>query len=117
MLLGVLALTLGVAQAQENAPVTNEVRPATEAAQAKPATMASADEDKPFRIPPGYKTKTRGDKTVYCRTAAETGSRFKTEKCFSTDQLKLELERIENEKEEFERGRRQCVTALVCANN
>ncbi len=84
----------------------------------KPAQeeVKAAKAEKEYKPPPGYKTRHRGDKTIYCRKGTEIGSRFKVEKCFSKDQLKLELERIETEKEEFERSRRQCVTAKVCAN-
>ncbi len=106
----VIALGGNVAMSEEG--------PATEVAAAKTdkGLAKEAEKDKSFRIPPGYRTKTRGDKTVYCRKAAELGSRFKVEKCFSKEQLKLELERIELQKEEFERNRRKCATASVCAS-
>ncbi|MFZ2508645.1 MAG: hypothetical protein WAW79_09270 [Steroidobacteraceae bacterium] len=109
----------GLAFALGGNAVMSEEGPATNVAAAKAdaGLGEEAKRDKSFRIPPGYRTKTRGDKTVYCRKAAELGSRFKVEKCFSEEQLKIELERIQMEKEEFERGRRQCVTASVCAQN
>ena len=82
------------------------------------APAAAGDSDKQeYKPPPGYKTRHRGDKTIYCRKGTEIGSRFPVEKCFTEEQLKVELERIEVEKEEFERGRRVCSTASVCANN
>lgn len=70
-----------------------------------------------YKPPPGYKTRHRGDKTIYCRKATELGSRFLVEKCFTKEELKIELARIEAAKEEFERGRRVCSTATQCANN
>lgn len=80
------------------------------------AEASAKDMDKAYKPPPGYKTRTRGDKTVYCRKSAEIGSRFEVEKCFSEDQLKIELERIEVMKEEFERSRRVCATGKACAS-
>lgn len=73
--------------------------------------------EKEYKPPPGYKTRHRGDKTIYCRKATEIGSRFAVEKCFTEEQLEIELERIAAAKEEFERGRRVCSSATVCANN
>ncbi len=74
-------------------------------------------EAKKYKPPPSYKTRHRGDKTIYCRKATEIGSRFPVEKCFTKDQLEIELERIAASKEEFERGRRVCSSATACANN
>ena len=73
--------------------------------------------ERQYEPPPGYKTRHRGDKTIYCRKASEIGSRFLVEKCFTKEQLEIELARIEAAKEEFERGRRVCSTATQCANN
>jgi hypothetical protein len=76
---------------------------------------SSTKAEKAYKPPPGYKTKRRGDKVVYCRKGAETGSRFSVEKCFSQEQLEVELERIANEKEEFDRSRRVCSSGEYCA--
>jgi hypothetical protein len=71
--------------------------------------------EKQFKPPPGYKTRHRGDNTVYCRKTTELGSRFAVERCFSEEQLVLELERIEIAKEAFERSRRICSDPSICA--
>ena len=83
----------------------------------KPAAQKAVAAQKEFSPPPGYKTRHRGDSTIYCRKTTEIGSRFPVEKCFTEEQLKIELERIAQAKEEFERGRRVCSTATICANN
>ena len=67
--------------------------------------VAKVEEYKP---PPGYKTRHRGDNTIYCRKSTEIGSRFTVEKCYSKEQLEEELERIEASKQEFDRHRRIC---------
>lgn len=71
-------------------------------------------EEKEYKPPPGYKTRHRGDKTIYCRKETEIGSRFAVTKCFSKEQLEVELERIAASKEEFERSRRVCSSQANC---
>ncbi|MFZ2508644.1 MAG: hypothetical protein WAW79_09265 [Steroidobacteraceae bacterium] len=78
------------------------------------AEASAKDVEKAYKPPPGYKTRTRGDKTIYCRKSAEIGSRFQVEKCFSEEQLMIELERIEAVKEQFERNRRVCSSGEIC---
>jgi hypothetical protein len=67
--------------------------------------------------PPGYKTRRRGAHTVYCQKTTEIGSRFKVEKCFSQEQLEVELQRIEAAKEDFERRRRICSDGSLCGSS
>ena len=81
------------------------------------SAMADDKADKEYKPPPGYKTRHRGDKTIYCRKSAEIGSRFPVEKCFSEEQLKIELERIEVQKEQFERQRRVCADPALCGSS
>ena len=94
------------------AMAADDDKPVQEESTAETSATGNREEYKP---PPGYKTRHRGDKTIYCRKGAEIGSRFPVEQCYSEEQLKIELERIEAVKEEFERGRRVCSTAEVCA--
>jgi hypothetical protein len=72
---------------------------------------------KAYKPPPGYKTRHRGDKTIYCRKSTEVGSRFPVEKCYSEEQLEIELERIEAAKEDFERRRRICADQSLCGSS
>ena len=68
----------------------------------KPAAEKTVAAKEEFKPPPGYKTRHRGDSTIYCRKTTEIGSRFPVEKCFTQEQLKIELERIAQAKEEFD---------------
>jgi len=85
----------------------------------KPAQEATeaAKAEKEYEPPPGYKTRHRGNKTIYCRKAAEIGSRFPVEKCFSEEQLEIELQRIEAVKEDLERRRRICADQSLCGSS
>ncbi len=69
-----------------------------------------------YEPPPGYKTRRRGAHTVYCQKTTEIGSRFKVEKCFTKEQLEVELQRIEAAKEDFERRRRICADGTLCGS-
>jgi hypothetical protein len=72
-------------------------------ASAKAATEAEAKAEtasaEPFKPPPGFRTKKRGEMTLYCRREAVLGSRFQAEKCYDEEgvrQIKLaELEQTE----------------------
>jgi invasion protein IalB len=71
---------------------------------------------KEYKPPPGYKTRHRGDSTIYCRKSTEIGSRFKVEKCFTQEQLKEELARQEAIRQEFEKQRRICSNPNTCGS-
>jgi hypothetical protein len=82
------------------------------------APAVAGDSDKPeYKPPPGYKTSHRGDNTVYCRKTTELGSRFQVENCYTKEQLEEELERIEAEKQEFDRHRRICSDPAQCGSS
>ena len=103
------------ALAQENEkPAQAGEKQAETQAKAQTAAQAAGQEYEP---PPGWKTRHRGDKTIYCRKDTEIGSRFPVEKCFTKEQLEIELERIEMMKEEFERHRRVCSDATLCGSS
>lgn len=65
--------------------------------------------------PPGYKTRRRGDHTVYCQKTTEVGSRFKVEKCFSKEQLVALLAENDRQRREIEQRRSICANAATCA--
>jgi invasion protein IalB len=81
----------------------------------KPETAEQAPTQ--YVPPPGYKTRRRGAHTVYCQKTSDIGSRFKTEKCFTQEQLAIELRRIEAAKEDFERRRRVCSDGSLCGSS
>ncbi|MGE0031108.1 MAG: hypothetical protein AB7T20_08335 [Steroidobacteraceae bacterium] len=59
----------------------------------EPAAQDEGEAQEPeFKPPPGYKSRTRGDKVVYCRKELVEGTRFTQEKCYD----KLRLKEIES---------------------
>ena len=46
------------------------------------------DDDKPFKVPPGYRSKTIGGKQMYCKSVVTSGSRFGKEQCRTEAQLR-----------------------------
>jgi hypothetical protein len=103
------ALMMAAAMAWADEPTTPEAKPeaveqATQAQQAQaaeqptatateeaPAAEAEAEEDKPFKIPAGYRARTVGGKTMYCTKNVVLGTRFGKESCRTEAQLR-ELE-------------------------
>ena len=83
-------------------------------AMAQESSNPAQAEASEYTPPPGWKTRHRGDKTIYCRKSTEIGSRFPVEKCFSREQLAIELQRIEMSKAEFDRRRRVCSDQSIC---
>jgi hypothetical protein len=79
--------------ASENAAAeqATETEPAAEQAAAteQPAEPAADQADtKPFKIPPGYRSKRVNGKTIYCSSTVVSGSRFGKEKCRTEQQLR-----------------------------
>jgi cytoskeletal protein RodZ len=86
------------AQPAEPAAVTEQATETTEQAeqteQTAPAT-ATMEEDKPFKIPAGYREKRVGGKVVYCSSRVVSGSRFGKDTCRTEEQLRA----VERQKE------------------
>jgi cytoskeletal protein RodZ len=78
--------------ATEQATETTEQAEQTEQTTAATATM---QEDKPFKIPAGYREKRVNGKVVYCSSRVVSGSRFGKDTCRSEEQLRA----IERQKE------------------
>ncbi|MFZ2508646.1 MAG: hypothetical protein WAW79_09275 [Steroidobacteraceae bacterium] len=116
--MALLSLAAGAVLAPSGVLATNNEAPAVEAAPVQPAEDAAAEikEEKPFKIPPGFRTKTRGEKTVYCRMETLSGSRFGSETCFTEEQLRAIAEQNEAQKQEIERNRRACASDASCAS-
>ncbi len=97
------------------APVAPVAPVAAVAATAAPDPAAKADPeasaDRAFQPPAGYRKKTKGSTTVYCRNDTPVGTRFGTEYCYT----QAELERMDasraNIRQEVDRARRTCVGA------
>lgn len=82
-------------QAQPVEPAS-ATEPATEQTteQTAPAT-ATMEEDKPFKIPAGYREKRVNGKVMYCSSRVTSGSRFGKDTCRTEAQLRA----IERQKE------------------
>lgn len=86
------------AQPVEPAPVTEQATETTEQGeQTEQTTPASAtmQDDKPFKVPAGYREKRVNGKVVYCSSRVVSGSRFGKDTCRSEEQLRA----IERQKE------------------
>ena len=116
ILMALFALAAGSAYAQSSVLATSNETPAADAAPDKPDAAADVKEDKPFKIPPGFRTKTRGEKTVYCRKETISGSRFGTESCFTEEQLVQKAAENEAARQELERSLRTCSNEAACGN-
>ena len=118
MLMLLITFAVAPALAQESHRASSNETPAADAAPVKPDADAAADvkEDKPFKIPPGFRTKTRGDKTVYCRKETISGPRFGTEACFTEEQLVQKAAENEAARQELERSLRTCSNEAACGN-
>ncbi len=116
MLMLLIAFAAAPALAQDAYKSTSNETPAADAPPVKPDPEAVTEvkEDKPFKIPPGFRTKTRGEKTVYCRSDTVSGSRFAKEQCFTEEQLKQKAAENEAARQEVERSLRVCSNAATC---
>ena len=82
-----------------------------------PTTTDDAKPEEPFKVPAGYQAKKRGKKTVYCKKAMESGTRFSQEKCYSEETLRtMEAER-EQEQANFDQNRKVCANVESCGAN
>jgi invasion protein IalB len=120
MMLAVLAVFLAIpalAGAGDSA-IGNETPTANQAQdKTKADTVDEAKEPEPFKIPAGYLTKKRGKKTVYCRKAMESGTRFSQEKCYSEEQLRAMESDREQEQANIDQSRKVCASVESCGSN
>ena len=84
---------------------------------AEDATESAKPEAKPeseFKPPPGYRTRKRGDKVVYCKKVTIPESRLMTEKCYDRIQLR-EIELLmQQQRNEIDQRRRICPSPTTC---
>ena len=103
----------------QDAAIADETAPAADVASAAADTAdtarAAETATQPFVPPPGFKTKKQGNMTLYCKKDATVGTRFKTEKCYSEDQVREYLLALEIQKRDIDRIRSTCATGAVCA--
>lgn len=83
------------------------------AAPAQAATEASAPKAE-FKPPPGFRTKKRGSKVMYCIKDSSVGTRFKSEKCYDEDGVRDYVLAREENKRDFDQARSTCSS---CSSN
>ena len=59
----------------------------------------------PFKVPAGYQVKKRRKRTVYCRKAMQSGTRFSQEKCYSEETLRAMEATKEQDQANFDQAR------------
>lgn len=98
-----------------NSAIGNETPTADQAQdKAETETTDEAKPAEPFKVPAGYQPKKRGKKTVYCKKAMESGTRFSQERCFSEEQLRAQEAEREQEHATFDQSRKVCATVESC---
>ncbi len=122
-MLGVLVMslmaTIALGQESKVADETPAAEQASENAEAKTTTTA-ADQTKEFKPPLGFQTKKRGNLTLYCKRETTVGTRFKTEKCYSEDQVRDYIIAQQENKRDIDRIRSTCssgVSGGPCVHN
>lgn len=114
-ILGILMLGLAAPYvlAQDAAAGDKQVAAATPAA-SEPLLGIKVVEDAPaakkeeFKPPLGFTTKKRGQLVLYCKKDTTVGTRFKTEQCYSEDQVRDYLLTQEENKRNIDRIRSTC---------
>jgi hypothetical protein len=91
-------MALGGAGAAGASEPAAEVTPEPEAARPEPE----------FKPPPGYRTRKRGDKVVYCRKELIEGTRFTQEQCYDKVRLKEIESLMDQQRREIDQRRRIC---------
>ena len=101
------------AAAADEPAATPAAAPAV-AAQPAGTPAATAAEAHEFKPPPGYKTKKRGDETVYCRSRAVLGTRLKSEECHTQGELDAVDKAMRASQEDIQQRGRMCGTGTMC---
>jgi hypothetical protein len=110
----IVSLAASAVLAQDVAVV--DKAPAAEQA-ANKAVTTGGDKKEEFKPPPGFTSKKRGELIVYCMRDSTVGTRFKTEKCYSREQLQEYLLVREENKRNIDRIRNTCGGGPACATN
>ena len=119
MLAILMAFVAGTALAADSDSAIGNETPTADQAQDK-TESETTDEAKPeeaFKVPAGYQAKKRGKKTVYCKKAMESGTRFSQEKCYSEEQLRAQETDREQEQASFDQNRKVCANVESCGAN
>jgi hypothetical protein len=117
MLTVLMAFLAGTAFAGTGDSAIGNDTPTADQAQdkAEAETTEGAKEAAPFKVPAGYQAKSRGKKTVYCRKAMESGTRFSQEKCYSEEQLRAMDDSQDEESAKLDQTRKVCANLESCS--
>jgi hypothetical protein len=96
------------------ADATEPTADGTQQTQAVPQEPEATQAEPEFKPPPGYKTRKRGDKVVYCRKELVEGTRFTKDKCYDRVQLKEIEALMEQQRREMDQRRRICPQPTAC---
>ena len=111
-----LAAQGALAQDSAVADQTPAAEQASEKVESK-SMAAATEEEKDFKPPVGFQTRKRGELTLYCKKEAIVGTRFKTEKCYSEDQVRDYIIAQQENKRDIDRIRNTCGGGSACATN
>jgi hypothetical protein len=116
MLAVLMAFLAGTALAQDGDSAIGNETPTADQAQDKAETETAdeAKEPEEFKVPAGYQAKKRGKKTVYCKKAMESGTRFSQEKCYNEEQLRAMSAEHEQDQTTFDQNRKVCSNQDSC---
>jgi hypothetical protein len=119
MLAILMAIVAGTAFAGDSDSAIGNETPTADQAQDKTEseTTEDAKPEEPFKVPAGYQAKKRGKKTVYCKKAMESGTRFSQEKCYSEEQLRAQEADREQDQADFDQNRKVCGGLESCSTN
>ncbi len=81
------------------------------------AETDTADEAKavqPFKVPLGFRQKTKGKRVVYCKKETEPGTRFSNERCYDETQLRAMEAARQQEQAAIEQSRKICSNQEAC---
>ncbi len=109
-LLAMPALTADSDNAIGNETVTADQ--AQDKAETDTADEAKAPE--PFKVPLGYRQKTKGKRIVYCKKETEPGTRFSSERCYDEVQLRAMETARQQEQAAIEQSRKTCSNQEAC---
>lgn len=79
------------------------------------ATTAMAEsEEGEFKPPRGFAKKKHGKHVLYCKRESTIGTRFKTEKCYSEEQMRDYVIAQAENKRDIDRVRSTCSNVCAC---
>jgi len=112
-----MAFLAGTALAQEGDSAIGNETPSADQAQDKVETDTAdeAKEPEEFKVPAGFLVKKRGKKTVYCKKAMESGTRFSQEKCYNEEQLREMATAREQDQATLDQNRKVCANLESCS--